>query len=101
MNGKSANSRFLSYCMVALSAFMTIVTLIVETALAAALIAAVIDNAHPLVFVFAVSSIILAAMFIIAVRVLSLELAEYQRTATSEERAFSMEDHNFTNCRPV
>jgi hypothetical protein len=101
MNRKSANSRFFSYCMVAISAFMAIVILIGETALAAALIAAVIDNSHPSVFVFLVSSMILAAMFIVAVRVLTLELAEYQRTASSEESAFLMEDHNFTNCRPV
>jgi len=101
MNRKSANSRFLSYCMVVLSAFMASVILIGETALAAALFAAVIDNSHPSVFVFVVSSIILTAMFIIAVRVLTLELAESQRTAASEERAFSVKDHNFTNYRPV
>ena len=101
MNRKSANSRFFSCCMVAMSAFMAIVILIGETVLAAALIAAVIDNSHPSVFVFVVSSIILAAMFIIAVRVLSLELAEYQRTAASEGCTFSVEDNEFTNCRPV
>ncbi len=101
MDRKSANSRFLSYCMVTLSAFMAIVILIGETALAVALIAAVIDNSHPSVFVFVVSAITLAAMFIIAVRVLSLELAEYQRAAASEEHTFSVEDNDFTNCRPV
>lgn len=101
MNRKSADSRFLSDCMVVISAFMAIVILITETVLATALIAAVIDNTHPSVFIYVVSSIILAAMFIIAVRVLSLELAEYQRNAASEECAFSVEDHDFTDCRLV
>jgi len=94
------NRRIITSCMVTMSALSVLVILIVELALAAAMIASVINDTHPLIFACGVSSIVIAVLFFISLRVLSMELAEYRRdTAMVLESTFSIESHHFSDWR--
>ncbi|HMK61559.1 MAG TPA: hypothetical protein VK452_10510 [Dissulfurispiraceae bacterium] len=88
----AAGYSILNICMIGTASAMILLTLIGELALSVALAIAVIKEAHSLVVVFALCGLVVAGLFFLSIRILSMELAENRRSTCVEKHRILIDE---------